>query len=341
MAIFNLPMPSTVTICLTAIIGLLSLLLALWFIILKPKSANYLKLDASSHVVITGGSSGIGLEIAKNISATGARVTILARNVRKLNAAKKEITGSSNCGPVSVVSLDLAVSDEKSYKTVEDAATKIVSDYGAPDILFNCAGTSLAKPISESDFSLYPWLASVNYFGTVAATKAFLPHMKSNGGGRILITSSGAGQIGLFGYTAYSASKFALRGFAESLAMEHNEQDNVFISVAYPPNTDTPGFEEENKEKPKETRLMEDEAGLYQADVVAKGMVEGAKEGRYSIYWGVEGWMLATVTGGMGPCDSTADFLSQVCLTSLLRFIGMFYLMDFRRIVKRVRRDGK
>ncbi|GMH58902.1 hypothetical protein TrRE_jg4945 [Triparma retinervis] len=242
---------------------------------------------------------------------------------------------------VVIVSLDLAVTDDAGYKTVSAAVDKIVSDHGAPDVLFNCAGTSLARPISASAFSLYPWLASVNFYGTVAATKAFLPHMSKNGGGRVLVTSSGAGQIGLFGYTAYSASKFALRGFAESLAMEYNEEDNIFVSVAYPPNTDTPGFAEENKEKPKETRMMEDEAGLFQADVVARGVVEGVRRGKYSIYWGVEGWMLATVTGGMGPCDSTVDFLSQVLLASLLRFVGLFYLMDFRRIVKRVRRERK
>jgi len=194
--------------------------------------------------------------------------------------------------------------------------------------------------LQNADFSLYPWLASVNCFGTVAVTKAFVPHMKENGGGRILITSSGAGQIGLFGYTAYSASKFALRGFAESLAMEYNEQDNIFVSVAYPPNTDTPGFEEENKDKPKETRMMEDEAGLYQASVVAKGIVDGVCGGRHCIYWGVEGWMLATVTCGMGPCDTFLDFLSQIFLTGLLRLIGLFYLMGFRRIVKKVRKEG-
>ena len=107
--------------------------------------------------------------------------------------------------------------------------------------------------------------------------------------------------------------------------------------MAYPPNTDTPGFEEENREKPRETRMMEDEAGLYQADVVARDIVEGACRGNYSIYWGVEGWMLNTVSCGMSPFDNLVDFLSQICLAGLLRFIGLFYLMDFRKIVSKVK----
>jgi len=86
--------------------------------------------------------------------------------------------------------------------------------------------------------------------------------LQSNCGGRIVITSSCAGQIGLFGYTAYSSSKFALRGFAESLVMEA-APSNIFVTLAYPPNTQTPGFDKENEAKPALTRQMEDEAGLY------------------------------------------------------------------------------
>lgn len=121
----------------------------------------------------------------------------------------------------------------------------------------------------------------VNYLGSVYPTRAVVTTMKERRMGRILFVSSQAGQIGLFGYTAYSPSKFALRGLAESLQMEVSRSAfpvlyvgrrgnggreepavkgagvsllqikpyNIYVTVAYPPDTDTPGLAEENKTK--------------------------------------------------------------------------------------------
>ena len=75
--------------------------------------------------------------------------------------------------------------------------------------------------------------------------------------------------MGLFGYTAYAASKFAIRGFAEALEMELKPY-NITVTVSFPPDTDTPGFKEEEKGKPKETKLISAAAGLFKPDVVAK-----------------------------------------------------------------------
>lgn len=88
----------------------------------------------------------------------------------------------------------------------------------------------------------------VNYLGGVYCTKSVVDSMKSRKFGRILFVSSQAGQIGVYGYTAYSATKFAIRGLAEALQMEL-KPFNIYISVSYPPDTDTPGFKEELKDK--------------------------------------------------------------------------------------------
>ena len=96
-------------------------------------------------------------------------------------------------------------------------------------------------------------------------TRVIAPHMASNGGGTIVLTSSAAGQVGIYGYTAYTPTKFALRGFAESLLMELAPFD-VHVQIAFPPNTDTPGFEKENKFKMEECKRMEDGAGLFQPE---------------------------------------------------------------------------
>ena len=105
---------------------------------------------------------------------------------------------------------------------------------------------------------------NINYIGTVNVTRVCLPYLRKEGGA-IAFTSSAAGQVGVFGYTAYSPSKFALTGFVEALAMEVMP-DNVSVTIAFPPDTDTPGYKEEQKCKPKETDLISDAAGLFKPD---------------------------------------------------------------------------
>lgn len=85
----------------------------------------------------------------------------------------------------------------------------------------------------------------VNYLGGIYCTKSVIESMKNRRFGRILFVSSQAGQIGIFGYSAYSASKFALRGLVEALQMEVKPY-NIYVTLSFPPDTDTPGFKEEN-----------------------------------------------------------------------------------------------
>ena len=87
-----------------------------------------------------------------------------------------------------------------------------------------------------------------NYLGGVFCSKAVIETMKNRRFGRIVFVSSQAGQIGIYGYTAYSPTKFALRGLAESLQMEVKPY-NIFVTVCFPPDTDTPGLQEENLTK--------------------------------------------------------------------------------------------
>jgi 3-dehydrosphinganine reductase len=95
----------------------------------------------------------------------------------------------------------------------------------------------------------------VNYLGGVYCTRAVIEPMRHRHFGRIVFVSSQAGQIGIFGYSGYSASKFALKGFAESLQMEVKPY-NIYVTVSYPPDTDTPGFKVENLTKVKKILIV-------------------------------------------------------------------------------------
>merc|ERR1719181_2765498 len=131
----------------------------------------------------------------------------------------------------------------------------------------------------------------VNYLGAAYAARYCFAEMKPRGEGAIILVSSGAGQAGVYGLSGYTATKFALRGFAESLDMEAQPL-GVSVSVAFPPDTETPGFEEENKTKSSLTKEMCATAGLWSPDVVARGIWDGACGGQHHIYFGTDGWML-------------------------------------------------
>ena len=169
---------------------------------------------------------------------------------------------------VRIVSVDVT-----NFEALDEAAKQLCGEKhatdtfpGPPTLLFHCAG--YAVPLAFEDLSAATFRAQVdvNYLGSVHVVKAFLPHMSrpSHAGGNIVLTSSMAGQVGSFGFCAYSPTKFALRGLAESLSMElAAKRSHVNISVAYPPDTQTPGYEMENRMKPEECRLISETAGVW------------------------------------------------------------------------------
>jgi len=217
------------------------------------------------HVVVTGGSSGIGKAVALEALQAGAAVTLMARKVPTLEAAKAELFKSTSTdAKVFVKAIDVG----SGLAAVEAAFLGAVQAAGQEvDVLVNCAGNSIPGTFEELDPAAFESMMRVNYFGSVYPTRAVVPSMKARGSGRIVFVSSQAGQVGVFGFSAYSPSKFALVGLAQVLRMEL-QPHGISVSVAYPPDTDTPGFIEENTHKPEETRLISETAGLFKPEVV-------------------------------------------------------------------------
>lgn len=219
------------------------------------------------HVVVTGGSSGIGKAVALEALQAGAKVTLMARKVPTLEAAKAELLKSSGStdAKVFVKAIDVG----SGLAAVEAAFAAAVQSAGQEvDVLVNCAGNSIPGTFEELDPAAFESMMRVNYFGSIYPTRAVVPSMKARGSGRIVFVSSQAGQVGVFGFSAYSPSKFALVGLAQVLRMELQPY-GIGVSVAYPPDTDTPGFIEENTHKPEETRLISETAGLFKPEVVS------------------------------------------------------------------------
>ena len=265
---------SIATIILISIGGAILLTILLIDLALLPKRRKFskaLRSELLTHAVITGGSSGIGLAVAQDLICKQCKfVTLIARNEKKLNEAKEKLEqhAKSIDSPSIIAVHSVDVSDtEKVAKKAAEICTS--DDVPIPTMLFNIAGTSTAAAFVDTDYKEFDRLMSINYLGTAYVTRAFLPYMSPKAGEdsanhpkAIVFTSSQAGQLGVFGFTAYSASKYALRGFAEALQMEV-ERDNISVQVAFPPDTDTPGFEEEQIGKPEETKLISETSGLF------------------------------------------------------------------------------
>ena len=176
-------------------------------------------------VWITGASSGIGEELARQFDREGARLVLSARNEHSLNELKASLNGSSNH---LVLPLDLEKSDNFSA-----LARKVMDEMGAIDVLINNGGISQRATASETSMEVERKMMEVNYFGNIALSKAVLPFMQQQKSGQILIISSIAGKFGFFLRSAYSASKHALMGYYESLSLEE-EKNNISVTIACP-----------------------------------------------------------------------------------------------------------
>jgi NAD(P)-dependent dehydrogenase (short-subunit alcohol dehydrogenase family) len=160
---------------------------------------------SDSHAFVTGGSSGIGLAIAKALAGSGARVTIGSRNLDRINAVVKSVKG------IHGVALD--VTDESSVRTAFESVDPV-------DILVNNSGIALAAPFERTTLKQMNDVMAVNLAGVFHCTQAVLPAMRKKNNGRIVNIASTAGLRG-YAYTSiYSASKHAIIGLTRSLALE-------------------------------------------------------------------------------------------------------------------------
>jgi dehydrogenase/reductase SDR family member 7B len=175
---------------------------------------------------ITGASSGIGRAVAIQISMAKTRLILSGRNETALHEVASVCR--KNGSDAMIVPFDLGDTE-----SVTEAARNVLSKRIGVDCLYHFGGISQRSFVSETPLGIDRKIFEVNFFGTVALTKALLPRMIENGGGHIAVTSSIVGKFGFPCRSAYSASKHALHGFFESLRAE-NKQNNIRVSIVIP-----------------------------------------------------------------------------------------------------------
>nr|XP_031836713.1 3-ketodihydrosphingosine reductase [Nomia melanderi]XP_031836714.1 3-ketodihydrosphingosine reductase [Nomia melanderi]XP_031836715.1 3-ketodihydrosphingosine reductase [Nomia melanderi] len=286
----------------------------------------------NKHVVVTGGSSGIGKCVAIIAARHGAHVTIIARDIQKLEAAKNEIIHACkdrDVQKVEYLSLDIG----EDYEVVEKALNDLERNMGPIYMLVNCAGTAICGKIEDTTVSDLKKMININFLGSYYCIKAVVQRMKATQEGIIVLTSSLASLMGIFGYSAYCSTKFAVRGLAESISMELKPY-NISTTLCLPPDTDTPGFAIENLTKPLETKLISETSALVSPEVVANKLFQDALDGNFFSTVGIEGFMLSVLCSGMSPFNSYGELIVQSWLMGLFRFISACYLIRFQKIIQ-------
>ena len=163
--------------------------------------------------IVTGASSGIGAQLARDLAARGMRVALLARRADRLGAVATEIRSAGGEAAVEVC-------DVAERASVERAVGTVVERWGRVDLLVNNAGYGRHVLFKDHDVADIERMMRTNYLGAVYATKAVLPAMRGRGRGWVVNVSSVAGKLGQPDEAAYSASKFAVAGLSEALSYE-------------------------------------------------------------------------------------------------------------------------
>lgn len=182
-------------------------------------------------VWITGASSGIGLALCHAYAARGAKLVLSARSFDKLEAVRLSLPY-----PEKHLVLPLDLIDSSIF---EAKVHQVVKHFSRIDILINNGGISQRGEASKSPLDVDRKIMEVNYFGTIALTKAVLPVMQKQQSGHIVTISSIAGKFGFYWRSAYAASKHALQGFFESLYLEE-AKNNIYVTLVYPGKINTP-----------------------------------------------------------------------------------------------------
>ncbi len=230
------------------------------------------------NVYIVGGSSGIGLAAAEILAGRGSNIIIFARGRERLEEALERIKARKKRDRLRFAykQLDITRPDE-----VERVMADAVDEFGPPDILINSAGRALPDYFENISYEQLDGSMKLHLYGNWNTVRALLPYLKERHG-YIVNVCSVLGFVGVFGYSDYAASKHALMGLTESLKSEL-KPCGVGISILCPPDTDTPGFEVENRNKPPETVAVSEGGGLMQPEEVAEVLVKGMEKGKYFI----------------------------------------------------------
>ncbi|WP_172295301.1 SDR family oxidoreductase [Pseudoruegeria sp. HB172150] len=228
---------------------------------------------------ITGGSSGIGLALARQLAERGHPVAIFARRPNKLQAAAEAIGPNVRAYPCDVAN----------RASVEASVSQAIEELGAPGYAIANAGVAEPGEFLEQRIDAHEYQMQINYFGALYFARACAVAMPE--GANLVFVGSGSAFFGIYGYGAYAPSKFAVRGLAEVLRVELAPR-GISVTLAYPPDTETPMLETEERLKPEATKLITASGGLWSPEDVARVILKRTDKGRFAV---TPGWQMTAL----------------------------------------------
>ena len=227
---------------------------------------------------ITGASSGIGEALAYHCSSKGAKLVLSARREQELMRVKNACAHPKD---VEILKLDLA-----QHEALESKVAKAITQTKEIDILINNAGISQRSLIRNTDLEVYKKLIDVNYIGTLALTKAILPHFVKNQKGQFVVITSLMGKFGAPMRAGYAGSKHALHGFFDALRAEYSD-DNIKVTMICPGYVATDISKNALTKDGSKQQTMDDETAKgITKEACAKAIVKAIEAEKLEVYIG-------------------------------------------------------
>jgi len=230
-------------------------------------------------VWITGASSGIGEALTHSFAKRNATIIISGRRMAELERVKQQCNSAAE--KIHIVTFDVSNTNE-----INQAANQVIEKFGKIDILINNAGVSQRALVKDAPIEIDRKIMEINFFGTVALTKAILPFMISQQAGKIIVISSLAGKLGTKYRSAYAASKHALHGFFDSLRCEV-WQDNIQVLLVCPGYIKTNiSFNAITADGSPQNKMDEGQANGMLPEVLSEKIIKAMENGKEEVAFG-------------------------------------------------------
>jgi 3-dehydrosphinganine reductase len=266
---------------------------------------------ADRHVIVTGGSSGIGLALVRRLCGLGAKVSVVALDDEDL--ARLRTSPPPGRHPLHLAPADVA-DREQAYAAIASCLER----HGPADVLVTCAGVVHPGYFEELPDAVFERDMAIDYFGTLWCIRGVLPGMLERSSGTIVCISSFAGLVGVFGMGAYCPPKYAVRGLCETLRVELKPR-GIHVAGVYPTDVDTPGLAAELPQHPPEQDAMQGKIRPMGPEVVVDEILDGIARRRKRIYPGRWTFLLARLANG---APWVADLIADRAVAKAARRTG-------------------